>query len=204
MASTQLRRRLKQIAVATVFTVWSASLGAQEPTNESPDIPVFRVQVWGFIEADFSARVSRYVELRNRLQTGVPPLTVSDDPEEILRPQRALARKIRVARAGARQGDIFSSTISAEFRKVLGSEMNANVMAVIMDDNPGESSHRINRRYPAGKPRASMPVAILAVLPRLPEGVQYRFLGRTLVLIDTSANLILDRMPCAMACAVRE
>jgi hypothetical protein len=203
--AARLRHRVKQIAVATALMVSSASVGyAQAPTNERPDTPVFRVQVWGFIAADFSTRISSYVELRSRLEKGLPALTVTDDPEEIWRAQRALAIKIRIARAAARQGEIFTSAISVEFRNVLLLEMNPDSMAAIMDENPGEGSHRINRAYPTGKPRASMPSDILAVLPQLPDDVEYRFLGRTLILIDTRANLILDRMPCAIACAADE
>ena len=76
-------------------------------------------------------------------------------------------------------------------------------MAAIMDENPGDVSRRINRAYPPGKPFASMPAGFLAVLPRLPDDLQYRFLGRALILIDTRTNLILDRMPCAIACVAR-
>ena len=185
--------------------VLCASVGySQTPTtHDRPDIPVFRVQVWGFIAADFTERVSNYVELRNSLEKGLPDLTVTDDPGEIWRAQHALANRIRVARAGARQGDIFTSTISAEFRNVLLVETTADMLAAIMDENPGDLSRRINRAYPTGKPLATMPAGILAVLPRLPDDLQYRFLGRALILIDTRTNLILDRMPCAIACAAR-
>jgi hypothetical protein len=197
--------RVKQISRAIALMVSCASVGyAQAPTtNDRPDDPVFRVQAWGFIAADFSERVSKYVVLRTGLENGLPELTVTDDPGEIWRAQRALANRIRVARAGARQGDIFTSTISAEFRNALLVETNPGTMATIMDENPGDLSRRINRAYPTGKPLASMPAGILAVLPRLPDDLQYRFLGRALILIDTRANLILDRMPCAIACAAR-
>ncbi len=30
--------------------------------------------------------------------------------------------------------------------------------------------------------------------------VHYRFLGRELILLDTAANVILDRIPCAIQC----
>lgn len=197
--------RVKQISRAIALMVSCASVGyAQAPTtNDRPDDPVFRVQAWGFIAADFSERVSKYVVLRTSLENGLPELTVTDDPGEIWRAQRALANRIRVARAGARQGDIFTSTISAELRNALLVETNPGTMATIMDENPGDLSRRINRAYPTGKPLASMPAGILAVLPRLPDDLQYRFLGRALILIDTRANLILDRMPCAIACAAR-
>ena len=197
--------RVKQISPAIALMVSCASVGyGQAPTtNDGPDEPVFRVQVLGFIAADFSERVSKYVELRSSLEGGLPELTVTDDPGEIWRAQRALANRIRVARAGARQGDIFTSTISAEFRNAILVETNPGTMAAIMDENPGELSRRINRAYPTGKPLASMPAGILAVLPRLPDDLQYRFLGRALIVIDTRTNLIVDRMPCAIACAAR-
>jgi hypothetical protein len=190
---------------AIALMVSCASVGyAQAPTiHDRPDNPVFRVQAWGFTAADFSEPVSNYVELRSSLEKGLPVLTVTDDPGEILIAQRALANRIRVARAGARQGDIFTPTISAEFRNVLLAETNPGTMAAIMDDNPGHVSRRINRAYPTGKPLASMPAGMLAVLPRLPDDFQYRFLGRALILIDTRTNLILDRMPCAIGCAAR-
>ena len=181
----------------------SVGYGQAPTTNDGPDEPVFRVQVLGFIAADFSERVSKYIELRSSLESGLPELTVTDDPGEIWRAQRALANRIRVARAGARQGDIFTSTISAEFRNAILVETNPGTMAAIMDENPGELSRRINRAYPTGKPLASMPAGILAVLPRLPDDLQYRFLGRALIVIDTRTNLIVDRMPCAIACAAR-
>lgn len=197
--------RAQQISHAIAVMVSCASVVyAQAPTiPDRPDNPVFRVQAWGVIAADFSERVSNYVELRSSLEKGLPVLTVTDHPGEILMAQRALANRIRVARAGARQGDIFTSTISAEFRNVLLVETSPGTMAAIMDDNPGDVSRRINRAYPTGKPLASMPAGILAVLPRLPDDLQYRFLGRALILIDTRTNLILDRMPCAIGCAAR-
>jgi len=197
--------RVKQIACAIAVMISCASVGhAQAPTTrDRPENPVFRVQAWGVIAADFSDRVAHYVELRSRLEKGLPDLTVTDDRGEIWRAQRALANRVRVARGDARQGDIFTATISAEFRNVLLVETNPGTMAAIMDDNPGDVSRRINRVYPTGKPLATMPGGMLAVLPRLPDDFQYRFLGRALILIDTRTNLIVDRMPCAVGCAAR-
>ena len=50
-----------------------------------------------------------------------------------------------------RQGEIFTPTISVEFKRVLLLEMNANTWAAIMDDNPGEFSNQINGTYPEKK-----------------------------------------------------
>ena len=97
-----------------------------------------------------------------------------------------------------KQGEIFTPTISVEFRRILVLEMDATTWAAIMDDNPGEFSNQINGTYPEGKPLSTVPPNILAALPRLPDDIQYRFLGRHLILLDTRASVILDRIPYAI------
>jgi hypothetical protein len=191
---------LTSLAVALIVSVASVCDAQPATTNQTRDSPDFKVQVWGYIVADFSARVWEYFELRSELEKGLPSLRVTDDPAEIRRAVRALAKRIRVARAGAKQGDMFTPTISVEFRKALILEMDANTWAAIMDDNPGEVSNKINGSYPEGKPLSTVPANILAVLPRLPDDIQYRFLGRHLILLDTRANVILDRIPYAIQC----
>jgi hypothetical protein len=189
-----------RVFLATALAVLLASTGIAQtlPTPPPDHQPTFRVQVWGYIIADFSKRMQSYVDLRSTLEEGLPPLRVTDDPSEIRRAQRALARRIRMARHGAQQGDIFSPEISVEFKKALASEMNAATWAVIMDDNPGEFSNEINGNYPDRKPFSTVPGTILAVLPALREGVQYRFVGRHFILLDIRANVIRDRIPYAI------
>ena len=192
--------RLISLAVALIVSVASVCYAQPGTTNQTRETPDFRVEVWGYIVSDFSARVWDYSQLRSELEKGLPALTVTDDPAEIRRAIRARAKRIRAARAGAREGDMFTPTISVEFRKALILEMDANTWAAIMDDNPGEFSHQINGTYPEGKPFSTVPPNILAALPRLPEDIEYRFLGRHLILLDTRANLILDRIPYAIHC----
>jgi len=194
---------LQHISIATVLMVLFASVCYPQPptTTRDREVPDFTVEVWGYIVADFSARVWTYFELRSKLEKGLPALTVTDDPAEIRSAELALAKKIRVARAGAKQGEIFTPAISVEFRKVLLLEMNANIWATIMDENPGDFSYDINDTYPKRKPLSTMPFDILVRLPRLPEDIEYRFVGRHLILHDTRANVILDRLPCAIQCS---
>jgi hypothetical protein len=184
--------------VGLIVSVASVCYAQPATTNQTRDTPDFTVQVWGYIVADFSARVGDYAELRSELEKGLPALTVTDDPADIGRAVRALAKRIRVARAGAKQGDIFTPSISVEFKKVLILQMDSNTWAAIMDDNPGEFSNEINSTYKEGKPLSTVPPNILAVLPRLPDDIQYRFLGRHLILLDTRASVILDRIPFAI------
>ena len=194
-------KRLKQTSLAAALLLCASAGYAQTPaTDAARDTPDFRVQVWGNIAADFSARIETYLELRHTLEQGLPPLTVTDNPAEIGRAERALARRIRVARRGARQGELFTPDIRAVFRRVLLLETDARTRTAIMDENPGAFSTRINGTYSKERPLSTVPANILAVLPRLPDDIQYRFLGPDLVLHDTRANVILDRLPCAIRC----
>jgi hypothetical protein len=100
---------LKQTSCAIALIVVMTSMGyAQAPqARENRDTPDFKVQVWGDIVTDFSTRVRSYFDLRSGLEEGLPALTVTSDAAEIRRAVRALAGRIRAARAGAKQGDIF-------------------------------------------------------------------------------------------------
>jgi hypothetical protein len=73
--------------------------------------------------------------------------------------------------------------------------------AVIMDDNPGAFRQDIDGTYPEGKALSTMPGLVLAQLPGLPDDIQFRFIGRHLILYDVRANTIIDRMPDAIRCA---
>jgi hypothetical protein len=190
-----------RVFLGTALAVLLASAGiAQTLSTPQADQPTFRVEVRGYIAADFAERVQNYFDLRTKLEEGLPPLRVTEDVAEIRRAQRALARRIQAARHGAHEGDIFSPAVSVEFKEVLALEMNAKTWAVIMDDNPGELSNEINGLYPEGKPLSTVPGTILAVLPELADDVEYRFLGRHLILLDIRANVILDRIPYAIRC----
>jgi hypothetical protein len=166
--------------------------------------PVFRVQVLGDANSPFTTRIETYFELRARLQRTVPAVTVTDDVGQIRRGTRSLANAIRVARHGAMQGEFFTVATSAELKRTLALIMDADVWAAIMDDNPGAFSHDIDGSYPEGKTRSTMPGIVLASLPRLPDDIEFRFLGRHLILYDTRANTIIDQLPNAIACEACE
>jgi hypothetical protein len=46
--------------------------------------------------------------------------------------------------------------------------------------------------HPDKAPLSSVPPGLLLNLPQLPKGLEYRFLGRHLILLDSMANLIVD------------
>lgn len=188
------------LAIALVVS-FEAVAGAQTATAPAvPRGPDFTVQVWGDIVADFNNRVDRYAELRRAAEVGVPPLAVTEHWDEITRSEVALAARISRARGRAKQGEIFTPMISAEFRNALREIVDDKTRHVIMDDNPGSFTRHIDVRYPKTRSYSTVPANVLALLPRLPDDIEYRFIGPHLILLDIRANAIVDRMRCAISC----
>jgi hypothetical protein len=51
---------------------------------------------------------------------------------------------------------------------------------------------RVNAEYPVDAPLSMVTPALLARLPAPPAPLEYRFVGRDLILLDASARLIVD------------
>ncbi len=190
---------IRVLLAAALLTATGAVCTAQTDDSRQ-QTPNFKVEVWGSSQGDFGKLVNAYADLRAKLQVGAPVLSVTDDPKEITKAETILAARIRAARPGAKRGDIFTRAIGAAFRKVLWSEMNERTWAAIMDENPEEFEHAILGTYPKTRPLSTVPPNILAKLPALPPRIEYRFLGRDLILHDTDANVIVDRLPHAISC----
>jgi hypothetical protein len=72
--------------------------------------------------ADFKARVDKYEEMRKKADDSVPPLKKTDDAAKIKDAQQGLGERIGAARAGAKQGDVFTPEISALIRRLVHPE----------------------------------------------------------------------------------
>jgi hypothetical protein len=167
---------------------------AGEPQRVNPDAKAI---------ADFQDEVREYLELQHKLAAKLPPLPKDAPPERIDAHQRELARLIQQARRSQKPGDIFERDIRPVFRRLLhgvftGPGGNAMRMAV-MEENPGEVVKlQVNGRYPDTIPVSSVPPQVLGVLPPLPDELQYRFIGTTLILFDTTAHVIIDYLTSAV------
>lgn len=170
-----------------------------QPPSQLPTVD-FNVEVLGNKVTDFTAKMDAYAELRRSLEAGLPALKITDNPSEIRRAEQLLAERIRRARAGAGRGDIFTEDTRRAFRQLMRPVTDAGICEAVRDDNPGEFGYPINAEYPKNRPVSTVPPSILAALPRLPDDVFYRFLGRDLILHDARANIILDRIDDAIRC----
>jgi hypothetical protein len=143
--------------------------------------------------ADFTARVKAYDDLRKKVDDGAPTLKETEEAGKIKIAQDALAQRIMAARGQAKRGEIFTPEISTRFRRLLRPELkDADTKQLIRDDNPGNVKFKVNGPYPSAEPLSTVPPNVLASLPELPADLEYRFVGRHLILRDSRANLVVD------------
>lgn len=150
--------------------------------------------------ADFKSRVNLYVDLQRQLATDEAKLQKNTDPHTLNAVQKALAERMRAARASAKPGDVFTPQMRAVFRRLLTPKLvgedGRDAKAVLEDDAPapGTVPFKINARYPERQPMPSVPAHLLLTLPALPAPLEYRIVDRHLILLDTASDLIVDYM----------
>jgi hypothetical protein len=146
--------------------------------------------------ADFQTRVKAYTALHNKLEETLPRLEKESSPQQIDQHQRALARLLTEARRDAKAGDIFTPAVRGVVRRlmseVFGGPDGAALKASIMDENPGAIKLTVNGRYPDAVPFSTVPPQVLQGLPALPDELEFRFIGRHLILMDEHAHIIVD------------
>ena len=156
------------------------------------------------ILVDFRKRIDDYMALHNKLKKEAPPLKETKDPARIKASQDVLAMKIREARKTAKQGDIFTLEIRQLLRRLMYPEVKGRegreTKAAITEEKHElkDVVLKVNADYPDSAPLMTVPPNILAALPKLPEDLEYRFVSRNMILLDTHANLIVDFVPNAI------
>ena len=194
-------------ATIGVFTLGACSGGGNPPpppaTSQSPATAPPTERVVGPLSATDAAalatmndRLKVYVELHDRLERTLPKLPDEATPQQIDRNQRLLEKLVRDARAGAKQGDLFTPqarpVIVRLLATVFGGPGGKQLKDSIMDENPVGITVTVNGRYPDTVPVSSVPPQVLQTLPKLSEDMEYRFIGDRIVLLDAHAHVIAD------------
>ena len=192
------------ILALSVAAVWWIALSAQRSSGPVPERvqnePAHITAADAKVIADFKAKVDAYDALRKDLAKKAPPLKKSDDQAEIEFAEKALAQQIKIARAGAKAGDIFTPATQRVFKRLLNPTLKGDEGAenkiVLKEDRPpaAKITFAVNTEYPKDQPLSTVPPDLLQALPPLPEAVQYRFAGKHLLLYCTHGNLIVDYM----------
>ena len=105
------------LLIVSCVSIAAAQTPAPQPSGVPPN---FSVQVWGDTVADFAGRVQQYFELRRRLESGLPPLVLTDHASDIITAELTLAQRRLVSERLTRLGalvvdapvEVFSSHVA--------------------------------------------------------------------------------------------
>jgi len=150
--------------------------------------------------AEFKARVDAYVDIHKEVAKGDAKPRQTEDPAKITEAKKALAGRVQAARVTAKQGDIFTPAVRPVFRRLLAPELKGedghDAKEVLKDDAPaaGTVPFKVNAKYPESQPLPSVPANLLLTLPALPAPLEYRIVGKHLLILDMAADLVVDYM----------
>jgi hypothetical protein len=172
--------------IAIAYPTRSATSAPQKPAV-NPDAATI---------ADFMKRVEAYVALHKKVDATLQEPPRDGRPESFIEHERAFARAIQKDRRNAKPGDIFTKPMRNVVRRLLAGVFRGpsglEIRKSILDEDTALIPLKVNTQYPEGAPFSTMPAQVLKGLPKLPDGLEYRFIGERLILLDAHARLIVD------------
>lgn len=145
----------------------------------------------------FQKRLKEYVDFHNKVEATVPKLDETPNPERIAAREKALADALIKARPHAKAGDYFIKEVQPHLEKAIHADFAKRPVAqrkALIVELPKDLKVGVNTAYPTTLPLATFPPKLLQVLPELPPEIEYRIVGRHLILRDNKANVVVDIM----------
>jgi hypothetical protein len=184
------------IAASVALMLLFSGAAVAQPHAESPAVRAF------------AAATRDYAQLHRRVESTLPRLEVTSNPETIYQAVKLMSAAMRAARPNARAGEFFTEPLAVELRARIAEalavngftpdDVRANAAAERMVIDLATPALPVNGTFPWPHASSMFP-CVLAALPALPPELQYRLVGDTLVLIDLHADLIVDVLPYAIA-----
>jgi hypothetical protein len=147
---------------------------------------------------EFAQRCDAYQALRADAVKGLPKLGKDAKPEEIKNYRESLRSRMSELRSEAKPGEILTpavfEVVAAVRSETAGAQGKAVRETVLGDGNPAKEGVRVPLKInaPYDAPLSTVPPDLLARLPELPENLQYRFVGKSLILYDVEAEMVVD------------
>jgi hypothetical protein len=155
------------------------------------------------IAETFEKRVKTYSKLREDLESKMPKLSTDAKPEQIEHHKKQFQERVRAARSGAKQGELFTPESQTLIRAIIKDEFKGRDRVEFRDTVLREAENksvqlRVNYPYPEQGELLEMPATLLMRLPQLPKQIRYRFVRQNLLLVDRENGLIVDYMTNAL------
>lgn len=199
-------RAIASLSIAVIIGAAACS-GRVPPsppaTTASPEsAPATQRVVGPLSDADAAAlltmndRLKTYVALHTKVEAALPKVAEEATPAQRDAIQRQFEKQLRTARAGAKQGELFTPQAQPVIKRLIAAVFDGpeglKLKSSIMDENPMGIKLTVNGRYPDNVPISTMPPPVLQTLPRLTEGLEYRFVDDHLIILDVHAHIVAD------------
>lgn len=188
------------LVAAVILAAGCTSAPENPPSNARETSPPNAREDAAALE-EFQQRLAAYTSLRSDLARGLEPLSPSANPVQLDARRESLAAAIVQGRKGAHQGDLIPSAAAAIIRREVAFDLAARPAEDrrhAWDEVP-RTAPVLNATYPEEEAFATVPPLLLQRLPPLPESLQYRLLGRHIVLLDADASVVIDYVPDALS-----
>lgn len=171
----------------------------QAPAQPNPVFEPFREALQAYVDRSQPFRKEAAQAQQDAGRGGTAPSATS-----LRRRQNVLAEALQTRlRPDARPGELFTPDTAAAITSILAQAFRSDRRALILDElaeqHEGQetaavSAPAINSQLKA--PR--VPPRLAEILPPLPKQLEYDFAGRTLILRDVDADVVVDYLPDAL------
>ena len=178
------------VAAQTGAKTGTAKPAAAQPATAKPGVNPRAESV-----SEFGKRLQAYLDLRSKADNGLPKLKETDDPAKITAHEVALGDSVRKLRATAKPGDVFGTDMTPLILEIVRADWKKRPpadRAAVLAEMPKPFVPKVNMRYPVEQPLMTFPPNLLKQLHQLPDDLEYRFVGRDLILRDVKANIVVD------------
>jgi hypothetical protein len=145
----------------------------------------------------FVDRLAEYVKFHHSVEKMVPPLDQTADPAKISAREQALGAALIKSRPDAKPGDFLIKEFQPYLLQMIKEDFSKRSLAdrkALIVELPKGLKVEVNSVYPSALPLATFPPNLLKKLPELPPELEYRIVGRDLMLRDVKGNVVVDIM----------
>lgn len=146
--------------------------------------------------SQFQKDTRSYMKLRDTARRQVPKIGDDATRVDVERYKTAFQQAMRNARANAARGEIFTEEVSTWIRGLIRNEFKgwerSELRKTVLEADTTGVPLKVNAIYPETKELVEMPPALLLALPPLPKELRYRFIGRSLAILDRDTAIIVD------------
>src|SRR5262245_43104042 len=202
-----LRRLLGgALTAAAISVVCSACSPTLPPTTvpppRTPTFEPFTIALKAYVEQTQPFRKQAAQEAEKIPGKAAPEPTAE---QAVRTRQNTLADALRSRlRPNAKPGDIFGPPVASEIVRTIQTIFDSPKRDLIVDELAEQNQTPPNAPAPAINQRVEaprLPPRLIELLPPLPKQLEYDFAGRTLILRDVDADVVVDYIPNALPVA---